>query len=83
MVLCPKCGSKSVGRIGQNQYYCWDCNIEFIQTDRGVRMFRVEPDGTLVPEDQNGLTMEKKEDVAAHLSEDNAEDHEVTLLPKP
>lgn len=56
MELCPKCGSKAIGRIGQNQYYCWDCNIEFSETKDGIRMFKVEPDGSLSPDDQDVLT---------------------------
>lgn len=47
-MICPKCRSRAIGRIGQNQYYCWDCNIEFIPTKDGFRMYRLEPDGTTV-----------------------------------
>ena len=50
MIYCPKCKSRAVGRIGQNQYYCWDCNIEFIPAKDGFRMYRLEPDGTVMPE---------------------------------
>lgn len=49
-MTCPKCKSRAVGKIGHNQYYCWDCNIEFVPTDTGVRMYRLEPDGTAMPE---------------------------------
>jgi hypothetical protein len=47
-LICPKCRSRATGRIGQNQYYCWDCNIEFMPTRDGFRMYRLEPDGTTV-----------------------------------
>ncbi len=47
-MICPKCRSRAIGRIGQNQYYCWDCNIEFIPTKDGFRMYRLEADGTTV-----------------------------------
>ncbi|MGI6642502.1 MAG: hypothetical protein ACOX3V_00565 [Bacillota bacterium] len=47
-MVCPKCRSRAVGRIGQNQYYCWDCNIEFVPTRDGFRMYRLEPDGTVL-----------------------------------
>lgn len=47
-LICPKCRSRATGRIGQNQYYCWDCNIEFVRTGDGFRMYRLEPDGTTV-----------------------------------
>lgn len=47
-MLCPKCRSRAIGKIGQDQYYCWDCNIEFVPTKDGFRMYRLEEDGTLV-----------------------------------
>ncbi|HHY44460.1 MAG TPA: hypothetical protein GX512_01945 [Firmicutes bacterium] len=47
-MICPKCRSRATGRIGQNQYYCWDCSIEFVPTGDGFRMYRLEPDGTTV-----------------------------------
>ena len=47
-MICPKCRSRATGKIGQNQYYCWDCSIEFVPTGDGFRMYRLEPDGTTV-----------------------------------
>lgn len=34
---CPVCEGSSTGRIGTNEYYCWDCCIEF--QDRGAGRF--------------------------------------------
>lgn len=45
---CPMCGGREVGRVGASQYYCWDCCIEFAVSRRGPRMFRLEPDGSLI-----------------------------------
>ncbi len=45
--FCPACQGRNVGRVGTGQYYCWECFIEFSLSSRGVRMFRVEPDGEL------------------------------------
>jgi len=45
---CPLCGGREVGRVGTTQFYCWDCCIEFAMSRRGPRLFRLEPDGTLV-----------------------------------
>ena len=47
-MVCPKCKSRAVGKIGQNQYFCWDCSIEFVPTKDGFRMYRLEPDGTML-----------------------------------
>lgn len=46
MIRCPKCNSRAVGKIRQNQYYCWDCNVEFAPTSNGFRTYRLELDGT-------------------------------------
>ena len=55
-MICPKCKSRAIGKIGQNQYYCWDCSIEFVPTQGGVRMYRLEPDGTAMPDSTEGLS---------------------------
>ncbi|MDR1702433.1 MAG: hypothetical protein LBR56_06635 [Sporomusaceae bacterium] len=48
MITCPVCGQRGVGKVGANQYYCWDCCVEFIvRDDEDVRVFNVEADGTL------------------------------------
>jgi len=41
---CPVCGGKSVGQVGLNQYYCWDCYIEY---DSKNQIFSIAEDGTL------------------------------------
>lgn len=47
-MVCPICGGTIIGRIGLNQYYCWDCFIEFSINNGRVQAYRVEADGTLV-----------------------------------
>lgn len=42
---CPICGGKAVGRIGVDQYYCWDCLLEFNGKNE---VFAIAEDGTLV-----------------------------------
>lgn len=54
-MICPKCRSRAIGRIGQNQYYCWDCNIEFVPTKDGYRTYRLEADGTVVLDSIDGV----------------------------
>jgi len=56
MIICPVCGQKGVGRVGANQYYCWDCCVEFIVRDEDVRVFNVELDGTLTVHNDNEPT---------------------------
>jgi len=44
---CPNCKRKNLGKIGVNQYYCWDCFIELtLQKDR-LSLSQVEEDGSL------------------------------------
>lgn len=47
-MYCPACGSRETGRVGDNEYYCWDCCIEFIITQNGVRQYSIAPDGSLI-----------------------------------
>lgn len=45
---CPVCGSRSVGRVGQNQFYCRECFLEFTPTKGGFQVFEVQDDGSLL-----------------------------------
>lgn len=45
---CPICNGNTVGRVGSNQFYCWECFIEFTMGKDGIRVFDVEDDGTLI-----------------------------------
>ncbi|HWR44903.1 hypothetical protein [Sporomusa sp.] len=47
MTTCPVCGQRGIGKVGADQYYCWDCCVEFMVRDQDVRIFNVESDGTL------------------------------------
>lgn len=45
MVNCPVCGGREVGKINIDQYYCWNCFVEY---DGHNRIYQVEEDGSLV-----------------------------------
>lgn len=45
---CPNCDSRSIGRVGSEQYYCWDCCVEFNTARGAVRIWHVDADGELV-----------------------------------
>ncbi|SFA38555.1 hypothetical protein SAMN05192569_1001127 [Parageobacillus thermantarcticus] len=47
MLICPNCKSKNLGKIGVNQYYCWDCFIELSVAKGMIHAHQVEEDGTL------------------------------------
>ncbi|MBP3039374.1 hypothetical protein J9303_07730 [Bacillaceae bacterium Marseille-Q3522] len=47
MLSCPNCSSKNIGKIGINQYYCWNCYIELTLSDGIIHTHQVEEDGTL------------------------------------
>jgi hypothetical protein len=47
---CPLCRTMDTGKVGTNQYYCWQCLMEFkTHPQHAARMFYVEADGSLVP----------------------------------
>ena len=47
-VNCPVCHSRLVGRLGNSQYYCWDCCVQFSRTGRGLQTYHIDEDGSLV-----------------------------------
>ncbi|MCY0881471.1 MAG: hypothetical protein OWS74_05695 [Firmicutes bacterium] len=46
-LLCPLCQGRNVGKVGNGQYFCRDCFIEFALSAKGLRLYRVEADGEL------------------------------------
>lgn len=44
---CPNCSSKDIGKIGVNQYYCWNCFIEMSLNNGVIYTHQVEEDGSL------------------------------------
>lgn len=44
-MLCPACNGRSVGRVGTEYYYCWDCCSEFSRTGDGYQVFTLGVDG--------------------------------------
>lgn len=47
---CPRCGGRTVGRVGVNQFYCGDCCIEYFVSARGTHIYEIADDGSLVPD---------------------------------
>ncbi|MCP8967271.1 hypothetical protein [Ectobacillus ponti] len=47
MFKCPNCKSKDIGKIGVNQYYCWNCFIELSVSKGMIMTHQVEEDGSL------------------------------------
>lgn len=47
MMRCPNCNCRDIGKIGTNQYYCWECFVEFNIDGEEVRLYQVEEDGSL------------------------------------
>ncbi|MHB1418142.1 MAG: hypothetical protein ACYCX4_00925 [Bacillota bacterium] len=44
-MVCPLCGGKAVGKIGSDQFYCWDCLVEY---DAANKIYQVAEDGSLI-----------------------------------
>ncbi|MBM7569567.1 hypothetical protein [Aquibacillus albus] len=44
---CPNCRGKDIGKIGNQQYYCWNCFIELTVSENVFQVHEVEQDGSL------------------------------------
>lgn len=47
MLICPNCHSRDIGKIANNQYYCWNCFIELTVEGDRLTLNQVEEDGSL------------------------------------
>jgi len=45
---CPICGGMQVGRVGSDQYYCWNCYLEFNYHRGRLNLYEVAEDGSLL-----------------------------------
>ncbi|HHW02833.1 MAG TPA: hypothetical protein GXX35_08490 [Thermoanaerobacterales bacterium] len=48
-MVCPLCGGNSIGKVGNNQFYCWDCFVEFALQKNKITIYEVGDDGSLLP----------------------------------
>ncbi|WP_138415621.1 DUF2797 domain-containing protein [Aquibacillus sediminis] len=44
---CPNCKGKNIGKIGNQQFYCWNCFIELSLFNGVLNVHQVELDGSL------------------------------------
>ncbi|MGI6449496.1 MAG: hypothetical protein ACOX3R_04105 [Desulfitobacteriia bacterium] len=48
-MICPVCGGRQIGKVGVEQFYCWDCCVEFnSHANSTVVVYDLEEDGTLI-----------------------------------
>jgi reverse gyrase len=47
-MICPVCGGRQIGKVGIEQYYCWDCCVEFNSNSDKVVVYNLEEDGSLI-----------------------------------
>lgn len=47
-MFCPLCGGKSTGKVGVDQFYCWDCCIEYRKHKEKYLLYEVAEDGSLM-----------------------------------
>jgi hypothetical protein len=45
---CPVCNGNAVGKVGVEQFYCWNCFIEFSTLKEEVQIYQVAEDGSLL-----------------------------------
>ncbi|MHB1407587.1 MAG: hypothetical protein ACYCV0_18605 [Desulfitobacteriaceae bacterium] len=49
---CPVCGGRAIGKVGVEQFYCWDCYVEFTTQEDRVVIYDLAEDGSLVAWDE-------------------------------
>ncbi|HWQ72074.1 MAG TPA: hypothetical protein VN370_07120 [Desulfitobacteriaceae bacterium] len=54
---CPVCGGRSTGKVGVEQFFCWDCCVEFNNQSDKVIVYDLGEDGSLVAWDDPILDM--------------------------
>lgn len=55
MIRCPHCTGLQVGKVGNDQYYCWNCFMEFNFNKGRINMYEVAEDGSLVAVEKSSL----------------------------
>lgn len=45
---CPVCNGRAIGKVGVEQFYCWDCCVEFANHTDKVVIYDLGEDGSLV-----------------------------------
>ncbi|MDR3288080.1 MAG: hypothetical protein LBT22_01485 [Peptococcaceae bacterium] len=55
---CPVCSGRTTGKVGMEQYYCWDCCIEFSMQADKVVVYDLEEDGSLTAWDDSDTSTE-------------------------
>lgn len=56
-LVCPICGGRATGKVGLEQYYCWDCCVEYRINKEGVQIYDLNEDGSLVAFDPNNESL--------------------------
>ncbi|GAV22444.1 hypothetical protein [Carboxydothermus pertinax] len=45
---CPICQGRATGKIGTDQYFCWNCCVEYRINKEGVQIYELGEDGSLM-----------------------------------
>ena len=52
---CPVCSGRAIGKVGVEQFYCWDCCVEFTSHSDKVVIYDLAEDGSLMAWDDPNL----------------------------
>ncbi len=47
-MICPVCAGRQLGKVGVEQYYCWNCCVEFNSHTDNMVVYDLDEDGSLV-----------------------------------
>lgn len=48
MWICPVCGSKEIGRISRERYFCGECCNEWTKDKDEIAVYQIALDGSVV-----------------------------------
>lgn len=57
---CPNCNRKDIGKIGIDQFYCWNCFVEMTVSGNECTIQQVKKDGSLRSMDDLFTEQERK-----------------------
>ncbi len=46
-MFCPICRGTQIGIVGNHQYYCWNCCLEFHEEAGRCNVYEIAEDGSL------------------------------------
>ena len=73
-MICPVCWSNNTGKVGNDEYYCANCLLEFSKSGKKTRYYYIDEEGSSVL--LKNKTVAKKMAAMIRAEEEGPEDLE-------